>query len=168
MIFLFTLFINRLIMFDFLYKSSNKYLNNSYFNNNIPFNNNITFNNNNITFNNNNNSFINKYQNNKYINNVKKDISILINQNNILEKKNIYLINQINNLTLELNILKDNNLKLKNFITQNINNIEYARAIPVINNNHIDNNIILYIESLKTDNDYLNKQNILLKCNSNT
>ena len=106
----------------------------------------------------------------KHINYIKtnNNISFIKNQNNILEKKNIYLEQQINNLTTQLNILKDDNLKLKNFIIQNINNIEHIRAIPVINNHHIDNNIILYIESLKTDNDYLNKQNILLKCNSNT
>ena len=156
-------------MFSFFYKSSKKNFNNintnnintnnNNNNNNISFNSNISFNNN-IYFN-------NKYQDIITINNIKKDISILINQNNILEKKNISLIQQISNLNIQLNNLKDDNIKLKNIITQNINNIEHVRAIPVINNNHIDNNIVLYIESLKYDNDYLNKQNILLKYNSN-
>ena len=109
-----------------------------------------------------------KNNNNNIICNMNNTISFVKNQNNILEKKNIYLTQQIFNLNIQLNILKDDNLKLKNFITQNINNIEHVRAIPVINNyDNIDNNIVLYIESLKSDNDYLNKQNILLKFNSN-
>ena len=84
-----------------------------------------------------------------------------------MKKKILLYTKEVNNLKTQLNILKDHNANLKNFIIQNINNIEHVRATPVITNNHIDNNIILYIESLKSDNDYLNKQNILLKCNCN-
>ena len=98
--------------------------------------------------------------------NINNTISFIKNQNNILEKKNISLIQQIYNLNIQLNIITDDNLKFKNFITQNINNIEHVRAIPVIDYYENDNNIISYIESLKSDNDYLNKQNILLKLKS--
>ena len=121
-------------------------------------------------------------------NNIKKDINILKEQNYILDKKNFnlekkninlekknfllhqdnYILNkQIKHFIHQNNLLNEENLKLKNFITHNINIIDHVRAIPVIDSFDIDNNIILYIESLKSDNDYLNKQNILLKNNCN-
>ena len=111
---------------------------------------------------------INNIHHNIYFlyNNIKKDIYILKNQNYILEKKIFNLNKQLITLKNDNNMIIKQNSKFKNFFMHNNNynnNLQYIRAIPVINYHNIDNNIILYIESLKNDNNYLNKQNILLK-----
>ena len=135
------------------------------FNNNFNILNN---NNNNIHYNNNNNIHYNIHNTN-YNNNInlKKNIFIIkylnykyIQTNHNINIKKIYFITYKNNFFIHLN------QKYKNFITNNINSFQHIRAIPVIYNSNINNNIASYIQSLENDNDYLNKLNILLKYNS--
>jgi hypothetical protein len=74
-------------------------------------------------------------------------------------------INYNNNIIY--NLIKENQ-SLKNKINSfNINIIEHVRAVPVVQFYNIDNNILLYIESLKLDNFNLFQENLRLKNNNN-
>ena len=78
-------------------------------------------------------------------------------------KNNLFIISDMfyNN---NIDILNNNNIHI---INNNNIDIVYSRAIPFIdldnNDNHIDNNILNYIESLKYDNKKLFIENIELK-----
>jgi len=86
-------------------------------------------------------------------------------------KNNLFIISYMfynNNMDIvnnnNMDIVNNNNI---NIINNNNTDIVYSRAIPFIdldnNDNHIDNNILNYIESLKYDNKKLFIENIELK-----